>query len=281
MVKSDDEKIGRNDPCWCGSGRSTRSATAPSGRPRAHGARDVRGGLFTRGPGRGGTRRLGSADGDDLGAGLRLQPHGHLPGRGDDPRPRAARRRGGHRRERRLRARGPRPDDGDPVHRPATGLQRDRPADLPHPRPADPQRELPDPWRRRVQRARGAALGPVRPRRAAGAVRDRHHRLGAQRARGRLRDLPRAHPARGRRGDGERGAGAATGGLLQRERDPGPFADRDLRGRRDHLDRGSGRRLPGDRREPDDPLRELPRDLRAGTGGEREPALGRLRAQPR
>ena len=28
------EQIGRNDPCWCGSARSTRSATAPERRPR-------------------------------------------------------------------------------------------------------------------------------------------------------------------------------------------------------------------------------------------------------
>ena len=30
VVKADRDKIGRNDPCWCGSARSTRSATAPN-----------------------------------------------------------------------------------------------------------------------------------------------------------------------------------------------------------------------------------------------------------
>ncbi len=35
VVKTDQEKIGRNDPCWCGAGRSTRSATAPDARRRS------------------------------------------------------------------------------------------------------------------------------------------------------------------------------------------------------------------------------------------------------
>ena len=43
---------------------------------------------------------------------------------------------------------------------------------------------------------------------------------------------------------------------------------------------GPGGRLPGDHREPVDPLRELPRHLRAGPDRERQPAVGRVRAQP-
>ncbi len=82
-------------------------------------------------------------------------------------------------------------------------------------------------------------VGAARPGRASRAVRDRHHRLGAQRARGRLRDLPGAHPARRRRRDGARDPAAARPDLLQRHRDPGPLADGDLGRRRDHLDRRS------------------------------------------
>ena len=73
-----------------------------------------------------------------------------------------------------------------------------------------------------------------------------------------------------------RGSGAAGADLLQRFGDPRSRSDRDLRRRGDRLDRGSGRHLPADRRPSEHGLRELPRHLRAGPGGQREPALGPL-----
>ena len=60
-------------------------------------------------------------------------------------------------------ARGPRRHERDPVHRPPGRLPPDRPADVPHPRRADRERQLPDARRRRVQRARGAAPVPLGP----------------------------------------------------------------------------------------------------------------------
>ena len=85
------------------------------------------------------------------------------------------------------------------------------------------------------------ALGCRSGRTAGRALRRRQHCVGAQRAGGRLRDLPGAHAARRRRGDVARLSGGAGADLLQRERDPRPVADRDLGGRRDDLDRGLGR----------------------------------------
>ena len=119
------------------------------------------------------------------------------------------------------------PDDTNvtPYIEPPPGYQPDRPADLPHARRADRERQLPDPGGRRVQRARGAALGAVRARRPPRAVRDRDHGLGAQRPRGRLR-----RPSAPARRTGCAGAtarakpGAARADLLQRQRDPGPLA---------------------------------------------------------
>ena len=117
-------------------------------------------------------------------------------------------------------------------------------------------------------------------RRPPAAVRDRHHGFGAQRARGRLRDVPSADAARRSRGDVRGVAGARRSDLLQRVRDPGPVQDGDLRGRR----ASSGRRFrpapTGSSPPARHPVRELPRHLRERPDRQREPALGRLRAQP-
>ena len=105
--------------------------------------------------------------------------------------------------------------------------------------------------RRRPTRVRALAAilsVPMDAEPGARAVRDRHDRLGAERARRRLRDVPSADPARRSRRD-LASAGARRADLLQRVRHPGPVEDRDDRGRRHRLDRGSGRRLP-DRARP-------------------------------
>ena len=201
----------------------------------------------------------------------------HVPRRGDDPVREYPELCGDDRRQRRLLARGPRRRQRHPVHRPARGLQPDRPADLPSARRADRQRQLPDAGRCRVQRARRAAQRAARPRRPPAAVRDRHHRLGPRRARRRLRHLRRAHAARRRRSDGAREA--------PRPANPTYFNESVIPDRTRQQTSGDGGiiwtgvpagDLPGYHREPVDPLRQLPRHLRARPHRQRQPALGRV-----
>ena len=223
-------------PVGAARARSTRSATGHSGR-RAGVAR-WRSPHLAR-PG----RLAGGPDGDDLRSRLRLQPQRHVP--------RRARRSASASCPASRRRPTPTattsssvPDDTDvtPYIEPPPGYHQ---IDLQtfHTRgKAIRERQLPDPRRCRVQRARGAALGAARPGRPARAVRDRHHRLGAQRARRRLRDLPGAHPARRARGDGPHEAARCAGPIYFNESViPDRSRTRDLGRRRDHLDRGPGR----------------------------------------
>ena len=169
--------------------------------------------------------------------------------------------------KRRLLARGAGRHERHALHRSAGGQQRDRPADVPHPWRGHRQRQLPDSRRRRVRGPRGDPLGAAEPgHRPSSAVRDRDHSVGAERARGRLRNVPSAHPARRSRSYFGGVPGARGSDLLQRVRDPGHLEDRDQRGRRDRLDGGPGGRLPNHHDELEHGV--SPASWRpAGTGG--------------
>ncbi len=177
-------------------------------------------------------------------------------------------------------ARRPRRHDRHPLHRAARGLQPGRPADLPHARAGHRQRELPDAGGSRVHRPAGTARRSVRSRQPPDGVRHRHDGLRPQRARRRLPDVLGPDPARRARRNLDRVPRDRRSDLLQRVGDPRPLEDLDLRGRRDHLDRSPHRHLPDRHAEPDGSIRQLPRHLRARPGHQREPAVGRLRAEP-
>ena len=136
------------------------------------------------------------------------------------------------------------------------------------------------PRRRRVQRPRGAAAGPARRRRASRAMRDRHHRLGSQRPRGRLRDVSSANSPWSRWSDRAHNPFVTPPIYFNDEVIPDRSRSVTSGDGGVDLDRYAGGRLPRRGNEPSDSVCDLPRDLRAGANRQREPAVGPVRVEP-
>ena len=176
------------------------------------------------------------------------------------------------------------PDDTNvtPYIDPPARLPPDRPADVPHARRADRERQLPDAGRRRVRRAsRRSCSRAARTRRSPDTVRDRHHRLGPRTCAASTtrpsRSGPRtASPAR----RSSEFPALAGPDLLQRERDPGPSKTETSDDGGivwTEVPAGAYRIITRARR----PVRQLPRHLRARPDRQREPAVGSVRAERR
>ena len=221
-----------------------------------------------------------AAVGDDLRPRLRFQPQRYRPGRGRDPDPRAPRYLGDRRRERRLRARGPRRHDRDAVHRASRRLSPDRPADVPHPGQPDLNANFQTPADAEYNGFAAllqVPLGPDgRPEQCVVVT-----TASARNVRGVDFETFQA-----RTPHGVAGATARTYPFVTR---PIYFNDQVIPDRSrtltsgdggDHLDRHAGGRLSRRGHEPDDSICDLPRHLRAGADRQRQPTVGPVRVEP-
>ena len=256
-------------PAGAAAARSTRSATAPSGRFALA--------LLALTPASSGGARLRDTR-DDLRARLRLQPHGHLPRRRDDPGARVPEALGDDRRERRLRrSRSPTTATSPPTSsrpRATTRSTCRRSTRAARTSRTPTSRLRPTSSTTGLAAILGVPFGPDgRPEQCAIVT-----TASARNVRGVPTRPSTSGPRTGSRGDRRDAARDPRPDLLQRVRDPGSERDIDVGGRRDRLDGGARRHLPDLRAPPDDPLRQLPRHLRGRQGRQRQPAVGHLRA---